>query len=225
VAESLAELLSRLRFTGRPVETLYLNETRIRENFIGHLGAVESFTRTASKQGSVKAPVIDLGASMSSEAEVTWGLNDPVTQVLVLRAALKNKNSIYDIGTAAPGHFVTFSGTGLVSRPGIFEDQHREGLKEYSGLYEALEDERASQESLMHLIEGTERLQWLLTVNNGPYICAAILDAKWLRPVFSHWMNPSYSVARWEIFGLCRRLHETGFPMLAMLYIGVTWAR
>jgi hypothetical protein len=223
MAESVAELLSRLRFVGRPVETLYLNETRVRENFIGQLGAIESFTRAATKDGRIDAPVIKIGAGIGSEAGVTWTLSDPVTQALVLRAALESQGLLYGLDGAQPGRYITFVGTGLVSRPNMFEDLHRAGLQGHPGLYEKLEAERAKQESIVRMTQGPEKSLWLLTVSEGVSVCAAVLDDSWLRPVFSHWMNPSYAVSRWEIFALCRLLYETGVPMLATLYVGVKW--
>ena len=80
MTESLADLLKKLRFVGQPVETLYLNETRVHENFIGQLGAIESFTRSVTKEGSAEAPVIRIGAGLSSATDVTWTLSDPLSQ-------------------------------------------------------------------------------------------------------------------------------------------------
>jgi hypothetical protein len=36
----------------------YLNQTRVRESFIGQIGAIESFTKTATKEGSVEVPIV-----------------------------------------------------------------------------------------------------------------------------------------------------------------------
>ena len=223
MAESVAELLSRLRFVRRPVETLYLNETRVRESFIGELGAIESFMRAATEHGGVEAPVIKFEVGISSEIGVTWTLSDSITQVLVLRAALEAQGLTYGLHSAKPGRYIWFEGTGLISRPGMFDDLHREGLQQHRGLYEAFEAERARQESIAGMIEGQERTCWLLTVSEGLSVCTAILDNRWLRPVSSDWMNPDYAVLRWEIFALCRRIHDTGVPMLATLYVGVKW--
>ena len=223
MAQSVAELLSKLRLVGGPVETLYLNETRTRENFIGQLGAIESFTRAVTKEGSVEAPVVKIGAGVSSDAGVTWNLGDPITQVLVLRTALESQGLLHGIDEAMPGRYISFIGTGHVSRPGKLEDLHHEALRERRGLYEALEAERAKHESIVRLTEGEEKSLWLLTVSDGPSICAAVLDDRWIKPILYHWMNPDYAISRWEVFGLCRRIHETGVPMLATLYVGVRW--
>jgi len=69
MAESLAELLSRLRLVGGPVETLYLNETRVRENFIGQLGAIESFARRAIREGSAQTPVVNIRVASESRCK------------------------------------------------------------------------------------------------------------------------------------------------------------
>src|SRR5450432_4099136 len=69
MAESVAELLGRLRFVGGPVETLYLNQPRVRESFIGQLGAIESFTRSSAKEGSVGVPVVKIGADLTAESD------------------------------------------------------------------------------------------------------------------------------------------------------------
>jgi hypothetical protein len=219
MAESVAELLNKLRFVGRPVETLYLNEIRVRESFIGQLGAIESFTRTATKEGSVEAPVIKVGAALSSEANITWTLSDPITQVLVLRASLESQGLLYGFEGAEPGRYINIVGHGLASRPAMFDDYHRVLIGD--NLYEGLEAERAKQESVARMIEGPEKSLWLLTVGEGSLFCVAFLDNSWLRPVFGHWANPGYARTRWEVFGLCRRINELGFPMLATLYAGV----
>lgn len=225
MTESLADLLKKLSFVGQPVETLYLNEIRVHENFIGQLGAIESFTRSVTREGSAEAPIIKIGASLSSATDVTWTLGDPISQVLILRAALEFQGRLHGPDDAMPGRYISFLGTGLVSRPGMFDEEHREGLRQHPGLYDALETERAKQENIVRMIESPETSLLLLTLSEGNYVCAAFLDKRLLRPVFSHWTNPSYGVSRWEAFGLCRRIHETGVPMLATIYLGVKWVR
>jgi hypothetical protein len=128
VAESVTELLSKLRFEGAPVETLYLNETRVHEDFIGQVGAIASFARTAAKGGGggLKVSPVEVGVEVSSEAGVTWNLNHPITQVLVLRAVLQSQGSLHPPHEAKPGCYVITSGAGMISRPGMFDNLHRE---------------------------------------------------------------------------------------------------
>jgi hypothetical protein len=219
MAESVTEQLSKLRFEGAPVETLYLDETRVHEDFIGQVGSIASFMRAATKEGTggLEALPIKVAAGVSSEADVTWNLNHPITQVLVLRAVLQSQTSLHGLDDAKSGRYVIFSGAGMVSRPGMFDNLHREYLRERPGLYEQLEAERAMQEKDMQETDGPKESLWLLTVNKGVSVCAATLMGNLLRPPFRHWVRVD---SPWEIFGLCRRVHEeTGVPWLAPLYL------
>jgi hypothetical protein len=219
MAESVADLLRRLRFSSGPVETLSLNETRVRENFIGQLGAIESFSRTATKEGSAEIPVVKVGGAVSSEAAVNWDLSDPIAQALVLRAALESQGLLDGLDDAGSGRYIISSGIGAISRQGMLDDLHRERLREHPGLYEQLEAERAKQEHIMQMTGGPEEeTLWLLTIDEGASVCAATLEKSSLRDPFRHW---AYADSPWELFALFRRRHETGVPWLAPLHLRV----
>jgi len=220
MAESVADLLGRLRFVGGPVETVYLNQTRVHESFIGQLGAIESFTRTAAKEGSIEAPVLKLGAGVTSEAGVTWTLTDPIAQALVLRASLESQGALHDLGEAGPGRYISFAGSGFFSRPGMLDEEHRAKLSEHPGLYDALEAERHTQESILRMMEGQDSSMWLLTVADDVSLCAAVLDNRWLSSSSPSWMAAGF---RWEIFAMFRRPHEMDVPLLAALHVTVKW--
>jgi len=222
MTESVAELLSRLRFVGEPVETLYLNQDRVRESFIGQLGAIESFTRTEAKEGSVEIPIVKVGAGLASQAGVTWSLADPTAQALVLHAALRSQGALYDLQSVAPGRYTDFAGTGFVSRPGMLDDRHREALQGRPGLYEALEAERTMQETLLRIMRGQEAIMWLLTVDDGASVCAAVLDNRWLSSGAPSWIAAD-TESRWEVFALFRRRHENRVPLLAVLHVKLKW--
>jgi lactam utilization protein B len=216
--ESLAKLLSSFRFSSGPMETLSLNEARVQENFISQLGAVESLTRVATEGGSLETPFVKLGGSLSSEAGATWVLNDPITQALVLHAALESQGSLHGPDDARPGRYVMTSGVGAISRLRMLDGLHRERLHDHPGLYEKLEAERAKQEEIMHMTGRPEKSLWLLTIAEGTSICAATLEDTSLRDPFRHW---AYADSPWEFFGLVRRIHETGVPWLAPLHLYV----
>jgi hypothetical protein len=221
MADSVTEQLSKLRFEGAPVETLYLDEVRVHEDFIGQVGAVASFMRSATKEvaGGLEMLPVTVTAGVSSGAGVTWNLDHPITQVLVLRAVLQSQGLLHGLDDPEPGRYVVFSGAGKVSRLGMFDDLHREHLQEHRpGLYEQLEAERAMQEKDMRETDGPDdELLWLLTINKGASVCAATLMSNLLRPPFRHWERVD---SPWEIFGLCRRIHEeTRVPWLAPLYL------
>jgi hypothetical protein len=223
MAESVAALLGRLRIVSGPVESLYLNETRVHENFIGQLGAIESFTRAAAKKGDMRGgmPFINFGGEVSSEADVTWTLSDPIAQALVLRTALKAQGLLSGLDGAAPGRYISFAGQAAISRPGVLDDLQQARLHEYPGLYEALESERAKVENISRVTEGPESNIWLLTISEGPSVCAAIFDQRWLRPAWRYWgANPSSPL---EIFALFWRLHETRVPLLRPLHVSTKW--
>jgi hypothetical protein len=221
MAESVAELLGRLRFVGGPVETLYLNQTRVRESFIGQLGAIESFTRTATKEGSVELPVVKVGAGLTSEADVTWSLANPTAQVMVLRAALESQGALHGLDGAAPGRYICFAGVGLVSRPNMLDDRHRAGLQEHPGLYDALEAERATQENVLRMMEGPKAAMWLLTVSDDAHgVGAAVLDQRWISASSPSWV---FIESPWEIFAMFRGRHETAASLLAALHVSVKW--
>jgi hypothetical protein len=219
MTDSVTEQLSKLRFEGAPVETLYLDETRVHEDFIGQVGAIESFVRSATKKGTggLAALPVQLAAEVSSEAGVTWNLNHPITQVLVLRAVLQDQDLLHGIDDAEPGHYVILSGVGTVSRPGMFDNLHQDHLQDHPGFYEQLEVERALQHREMVETDGPQESLWLLTINDGASVCAATLMGSSLRPPFRHWVHAD---SPWELFGLCRRIHEpTRVPWLAPLYV------
>jgi hypothetical protein len=219
MVESLRELLNRLQFSSGPMETLSLNEARVQENFISQLGAIESFTRGATKNGSLEMPFVKVGAGVSSEAGATWVLNDPITQALVLRAALQSEGSLHDLDDAEPGRYIVASGIGAISRYDMLDSLHRERLNKHPGLYEKLEAERASVEKIMHVTGKPEGSLWLLTIDEGPLVCAATLEGTTLRDPFRHWASVDVP---WEFFGLVRRIHhETGVPWLAPLHLYV----
>ena len=180
MAESVTELLSKLRFEGAPVETLYLDETRVHECFIGQVGAIASFVRAATKEGSggLEVSPVKFSVGASSEAGVTWNLDHPITQVLVLRAVLQSQNKLHRPDDAEPGRYIITSGAGMVSRPGMFDNLHRERLRAHPGLYEKLEEQRAMHERDMRETDGPEESLWLLTITEGDSVCAATIEGR-----------------------------------------------
>jgi hypothetical protein len=218
--ESVAELLSKLQFVGGRVETLYLNATRVREEFIGHRGAIESFTRTASKELSGKTPVVELGGQLTSEGSVTYSLDEPITQALVLRASLKSAGSLFGLAEAKPGSFVSHTGTAIISRPTLFDDLQREALAGHPGLYDRLETERAERDKIIAITHPPGRAHWLLTVIQDAMVSAAVLDNSWLSLVWPDWIGRG---ERHEVFGICRESRGLGVPLLATCHLGVHW--
>jgi hypothetical protein len=222
MAESVGQLLARLRFVGGPVETIYLSERRTEEAFITEVGAIESFTRTAAKQvsGQAGVPFANISGGGKSEAEVQYTLDNPLTRVLVLRAALESKRLLYDIDNAAPGRYIRFAGAAVLSRPDLFDDIQRKALEEHPGLYEALEADRARNESILRVTKESEYDLWLLTLSEGTVVCPAILSSEWLRPSFRGWIGMD---SPWEIFAFVRGFYKTGVLNLAAIHVNIKW--
>jgi hypothetical protein len=221
MAESVAELLGRLRFVSQPVETIYLNKNRTHDDFVGQLGAIESFTREATKEGKVELPIVKAGAGIGAEAGVTWTMTDPTAQALVLRAALESQGLLFDVDKAEPGRYVEFAGRGLLSRPGMLQEEHRTGLAAWAGLYEELEADRANQEKVLSVMGGgIPDLCWLMTIDNGRSIAAAVLGNQWLSPGLPSWLGGE---ARWNAFAKVRQRISGGIPLLAALHVTARW--
>jgi hypothetical protein len=228
MADSIAKILGKLRFvSGGPVEWLYLDKERVHDYFINHLGEIVSFTRTHKKEGGGKAkpPFVEIGLDIGTETQIIWTLDQPITQALVFRSALKSAGSLHGLDGIGPGRFISFVGRAHISRPGMLDAEHQAGLVEYPGVYDALEARRASIEDTEKLIRGTEaprRRQWLLTVSEGASVCAAVLDEQSLGRSFYDWIAPRDTDHYHEIFGLFRQ-NESGIPILATIYVQVKW--
>jgi hypothetical protein len=221
MAESVADLLGRLRFVSAPVETIYLNRDRTHDDFVGQLGAIDSFTRGATREGKLEVPLLKAGAGIGAEAGVTWTMADPTAQALVLRAALESQGLLYPLDRAEPGCYLEFAGRGLLSRPEMLQEEHRRGLAVWAGLYEELEVDRANQEKVLTVMAGgTPDLCWLMTIDSGDSVVAAVLGNRWLSPGVPSWLGGE---ARWSIFAKVRQRINRGFPLLAALHITATW--
>ena len=103
---SVAEEVLRLRFTGRYVESMYRNDDRIRELFVGRIGSIAGFTRSATKDvnGSVGFKgIAELAGTRGGEQVVEYNLSDPTAQALVLRENLALAGELLDPADASPG--------------------------------------------------------------------------------------------------------------------------
>lgn len=214
--ESVSKIVSQLRFRSGPVETVYLNEIRLRERFIAHLGAIEDFTRSGLKEGSAEVPLLKFGGKLGQGTSVTWSLSDPVAQALVLRAALEEQDVLVPPAQAKPGDYVVVSGQALLSRPEAFTA----GLAPVPPeLLAELEEERQRQEQWLRAMEGPEAAMWLLVLAEGGSFNAAVLDNRWLRPGLPSFLG---SDIPWELLAILRSRTPTVL-LLAGLHVTVRW--
>jgi hypothetical protein len=226
MAESVAEVQKGLSFVSGPVELVYLNETRVHDCFIGQLGAISSFTKTATKEAGFETPVVKLSGGLSHQANVTWNLDkEPIAQALVLRSALESQGKLNGPDCTTSGSYISFAGIAHISRPDAFEREHEDWLsrgQQRPHLYSKLEVERAKIEERARIMEDLQVDLWLLTLSEGNAVCAATLDKRWLKSAAHHWLGPDF---RWEIFGVLRDVHETGVPFLVALDVRLSWSR
>ena len=162
-----------------------------------------------------------LGGDIRAEAGIAWAMTDATAQALVLRAALQSQGLLFEVDKAEPGRYVQFAGHGLISRPGMLQEEHRLGLGAWAGLYEELEGDRASQEKVLGVMGGgNPDLCWLMTIDNDTSIVAAVLSNQWLSPGLPSWLGGE---ARWSVFAKVRQRMTTGVPLLAALHITAAW--
>ncbi len=123
------DVLADLSFTAGPVETLYLNEQRVGERFVSHLGAVESLTQSAHREGGgeLGVSVAKVGGKLASERGVTFSLREPIAQARVLYESLAQDGSLrHSPRDPHPGDYVQFSGLADLYHP--TRNQHDDRL-------------------------------------------------------------------------------------------------
>jgi hypothetical protein len=220
--ESVADEVLRLRFTGRNVESIYRNDDRIRELFIGRIGSIAGFSRSATKDvnGSVGFKgIAELAGARGGEQAVEYNLADPTAQALVLRETLALAEDFGDPANASPGQFVSVVGRSCLSRP---PDQpiafafhaacHAADQPEFADL----EQQRALQESTLRLMNPGDEQMWLLVISDTAdrVLAAAILHRRWINQ--NAFM--SYMHMPWELFGVVRD-RVAHVPVLAAIHV------
>ena len=219
---SVAEEVLRLRFTGRYVESMYRNDDRIRELFIGRVGSIAGFSRSATKDvnGSLGFKgIAELAGTRSGEQSVEYNLSDPTAQALVLRENLALAGELCDLVDAAPGRFVSVVGRSCLSRPAdrpIAFDFHATCHAADQPEFADLEQERAVQEAALRLMNPSEEQMWLLVISDRAerVRAAAVLHRRWINQ--NAFM--SYMHMPWELFGLVRQ-RIAHVPVLAAIHV------
>lgn len=106
----IPDVLTSVTFTTDPIDTLFLNERRVSEQFTLHLGAINSFVRSYSSGKRAGTDIRIFRGELSAEQsnQVTWSLEAPIAQALVLRAALTERNVIQDPAKLATANTYSF---------------------------------------------------------------------------------------------------------------------
>lgn len=224
----LAEELLNLRFVPRPLESLYLNDDRVTERFVGHLGSIGEWTRRAERDGSfgVDLKVINATGGLSRGNELSYDLHDITVRAILLREALQAANVIRSPEEATEGQYIICSGRACLRHPDmdprlpILINHDEECLAEADPRFVALERNRASIESFRLALAGpapSNDRMWLLTLGPGADVkAAAVLNSACIRFAAS-----SYIHFNWTMFGTLRERIE-GVPSLAAIHVWVT---
>lgn len=199
----IPDVLNSVTFTADPIDTLFLNEQRVGEQFTLHLGAIKSFVRSYSsgKRGGTDIRIFRGELSAEQSSQVTWSLEAPIAQALVLRAALTERNVIQDPAQARKGEYVVISGVGYLTG-GDYELGTMRVLLDpiEEGLYDQIESERSSQEQRTKGKKLESELSSLtLLRDEAPRVCVTFLNERWLSDVSEHWE------LRTEVFGVVRK--------------------
>jgi hypothetical protein len=110
---SVSDEIRRLRFVSSPAPAVYLNEVLVRETFIAHLGAIDSFTRSANPRVPRRSGLRRHGRRLADQRGADRiRLDGPHNSGLVLHSALRADGQVGrpQLGTSV-GNFVEAVGS------------------------------------------------------------------------------------------------------------------
>lgn len=231
--ESVRDHLEKLQFRMQIPQVMYLNRDRVDTLFVATLGSVQEFTQKAgtSLEGTLGVKFGFLGVAEASasgkaghagEASVTYTLDKPIAQALVLEATLAHSGAIKGVDAAQRGEYVSATGIACCRRPNAdppgytFDELHRPWcLKKQDNRFVRLEQKRALQE-----FDSQGREYWLLVLQeeDGMIVAASVADASWFDR--NTWSSYQRAHLRTAIFGILEsKVEEIPLisPMLIML--------
>jgi hypothetical protein len=223
--EDVAEEILGLRFSSGPIQSLYLNEDRVNENFTIQLGAVATLVRGAGRQGggTLNLKVVELNKQKTASNEIQYDLHDPLARALVLRTALRSENALHTPGDAAIGQYVVGSGLACLRSPDLeaFYPIDHQCIPDTDPRMRELERDRVVSEAMRIALAGptaTSDRMWLLTLADGDRIVvASVLNTRWIDgSVISY----NHTEFKWHIFGTLRQ-RISGIPALAALHVWI----
>jgi hypothetical protein len=65
-------------------------------------------------------------------------------------------------------------------------------------------------------MEGGEATSWLMTIEHGTSLAAAVVDNRWLRPGIRSWTGGH---DRWDVFARLRNEQRRGITLMAALHV------
>jgi hypothetical protein len=213
MSNSVADVIGRLRFVSSPAPAIYLNDALVTETFIAHLGAVESFTRTADHQvtAGVKS-VVEVGGAKGTQEQVAYDLTNPLTQALVLHSALGSEGQVQQpsVGTSVGAFVEAVGSVYFPGRPELMQPPPPD-LND-AALSIETEGDRQSQVAQAFGMTDTRFLSMLL--KGQGIVCGSVVDQKHLRPGVAASYLPNEQIC----FGIMERVVRE-LPVFTMLYM------
>jgi len=212
VSESVGAIIGRLQFVSSPAPAIYLNEALVSETFSAHLGAVDSFTRSASREvtGGAKA-VVSVGGAKGTQEQIEYRLSDPLTQALVLHSALGAEKRVRrPAAKTSVGTFVEAVGSAYF--PGL--KQPTATPSELQDVADSLEAECERQIEVARAFGKTDADLLALVLKGDRLVCGSVIDRAHVRPNVA----ASYLGNTQICFGLMERVLD-GLPLFTLLYM------
>jgi hypothetical protein len=223
--DNVAEEILGLRFSSGPIQSLYLNEDRVNENFTIQLGAVAALVRSAGNQGAgtLNFKIVEVSKQKAAGNEIHYDLHDPLARALTLRTALQSENLIQAPDNAAVGQYVVGSGVASLRSPdlGLFYSVYPQRILDDDPRIQELERDRAASEAMRIALAGpgaTSDRMWLLTLTDDDQIAAAsVLNTRWIDDSVISYVSTMF---KWHIFGTLRQ-RISGVPLLAAIHVWI----
>jgi hypothetical protein len=209
---SVSDDIRRLRFVSSPAPAVYLNEPLVRETFIAHLGAIDSFTRAADRElRAGLGSVISVGGSRTTQEQIDYDLTDPITQALVLHSALgaEGKVAAPQAGTSV-GSFVEAVGSAYF--PALLQPPSLP--PELASVAEVVQAECERQTEVARGFGNSGADFVALLISGNSLVSASIIDRGNVRPNVA----ASYLAYPQICFGLMERL-AGDLPFITLLYM------
>jgi hypothetical protein len=220
VDDDLSQLLASLSFQGDAVDRIYLNDPRVLDQFIQHLGSIESVVRSGNFEDGLgfNLKVIQGDRRQGTQTVVTWTLDNPMVQALLLQAALVREGVLRDPADASVGDYILASGVSYLTSGDYEVDFMRDLLNPIEdGLYDLIEAARVQQERWFERLqhEGPGLHTLTLVRETPPRVFVSFLESTWIASV-SQWFEESASV-----LGVLRGVHP--FPIISGYHAYHKW--
>jgi hypothetical protein len=223
--DDVAEEILAFTLSSGPIQSLYLNEDRVNENFTTQLGAVAILVGSAGKQGvgTLNFKIVEVSKQKKAGNEIQCDLRDPLARALAPRTALQSENLTKTPNNAAVGQYFVGSGLPCLRSPdlGSFYPIDRQYIPDAGPRVQELERDRAASEAIRIALAGptaTSDRMWLLTLADGDQIVvASLLNTRWIDDSVINYISTMF---RWHISGILRQ-RISGVPSLAAIHVWI----